>query len=304
MVFDIFSKRQKRLRGEVPDTYRYDELPEALRVQMVQLVEEVVAQLDHLAPGGFLDDLHTGVATVLRKEYGVFRLAASDYADDRKDLLGFVLREECVERVLDGLEVFFGLSFVRAGQLPRGARECVEQAVDELNTRFSEHGVGYQIADHRVVRVDSQYVHAEAVKPALHLLTDRRYSGAEEEFLKAHSHFRNGDAKGVLTECLKSLESVMKTICGERQWSFDENGTCGHLIAVCFDNGLVPPYWQSHFSGLRSVLESGVPPARNRSGAHGQGATPTVVPAHIGAYVLHQTAAAIVFLVEAEKDLP
>lgn len=303
VVFDIFSKRQKRHRGEVPDTYRYDEIPETLRVQMVQLVEEVVAQLDRLAPGGFMDDPYTDVATVLRKEYGVFRLAASEYADDRRDLLEFVLREESVERVLDGLEVFFRLSLVRAVRRPR-ARECVEQAVNELNTRFSEHGVGYQISDYQVVRVDSQYVHAEAVKPALHLLKDQRYSGAQEEFLKAHSHFRNGDVKGVLTECLKSLESVMKTICVERQWSFPANGTCGHLIAVCFDNGLVPAYWQSHFSGLRSVLESGVPTARNRSGAHGQGAAPMVVPSQIGAYVLHQTAATIVFLVEAEKALP
>ena len=37
---------------------------------------------------------------------------------------------------------------------------------------------------------------------------------------------------------------------------------------------------------------------------HGQGATPTTVPDHLVAYMLHTTASAIVFLAEAEKNLP
>ena len=36
-VFDIFSKRQKKLRGEVPDVYTYDSIPEPLRVQIIHI---------------------------------------------------------------------------------------------------------------------------------------------------------------------------------------------------------------------------------------------------------------------------
>jgi len=36
-VFDLFSKRQKRLRGEVPDVYTYDSLPRTLRNQIVHI---------------------------------------------------------------------------------------------------------------------------------------------------------------------------------------------------------------------------------------------------------------------------
>ena len=36
-VVDIYPKRQKRLRGEVPDVYSYDALPKALRVQIVHI---------------------------------------------------------------------------------------------------------------------------------------------------------------------------------------------------------------------------------------------------------------------------
>lgn len=62
--------------------------------------------------------------------------------------------------------------------------------------------------------------------------------------------------------------------------------------------------WQSEFSGLRCVLESGVPTARNKLGGHGQGAQIVTVPGYLAAFVIHQTAAAIVFLVEAHKAKP
>jgi hypothetical protein len=38
-LFDLFSKRQKRLRGDVPDVYVYDEIPQVLRVQLVQILQ-------------------------------------------------------------------------------------------------------------------------------------------------------------------------------------------------------------------------------------------------------------------------
>jgi len=63
-----------------------------------------------------------------------------------------------------------------------------------------------------------------------------------------------------------------------------------------FEKGLVPPIWAQHFSGLRGMLESGVPTARNRLGGHGQGTDIVDVPKHFVAFAIHQTAAAIVFL--------
>jgi hypothetical protein len=103
----------------------------------------------------------------------------------------------------------------------------------------------------------------------------------------------------------------LKIICDKRNWPIvDGKGmpvarpTCVQLIQACFDNNLIPEYWKTHFGGLRSVLESGIPTPRNRDGAHGQGAVPTDVPEQLVAYVLHMTASTIVFLVESEKRLP
>ena len=39
-IIDLFSKRQRRLRGEFPDVYTYDDLPDTLRVQVVHIIRD------------------------------------------------------------------------------------------------------------------------------------------------------------------------------------------------------------------------------------------------------------------------
>ena len=65
-----------------------------------------------------------------------------------------------------------------------------------------------------------------------------------------------------------------------------------------FASKVIPAFLQSEFSGIRSVLESGLPTLRNKSGGHGRGAKPRNIPEHFAAYALHMAASNIVFLVE------
>ena len=95
----------------------------------------------------------------------------------------------------------------------------------------------------------------------------------------------------------------MKSICKKRKWDYDEDATSKDLINVCFENNLIPLYWQSNYSSLRSLLESSIPTARNKLSGHGQGPVVKDVPDYLVAYMLHMTASTIVFLVEAEKNL-
>ena len=96
----------------------------------------------------------------------------------------------------------------------------------------------------------------------------------------------------------------MKAICSKRGWKHDPNATAKALLQVLFDNGLVPSFWNQHFSALRSTLEAGVPTARNKLGGHGQGSQVVEVPEYIVAYAIHLTASVIVFLSDAEAALP
>lgn len=313
-ILDAFWKRQKRLRGEVPDVYVYDTLPEALRVQIVQIMMDMLgdneAYNDHYGVGPSVQRAYETVVKALRRELGVFQLPHKQRRyDDHpiEELAEFILNEPDVEKVLGSVEFVCRLG-QNMGSMPeyrriQDAAARIAESIDELNQRFKEHGVGY-LFDGDIVRIDSEFMHSEAVKPALLLLRDARYSGADEEFRNAHAHYRSGKYKECLTDALKSLESVMKVICGKRKWQVAPTDTAKRLIEICLANDLIPAFWQGHFSSLRAMLESSVPTARNKTSGHGQGTIPTQVPPYLAAYVMHMTASTIVFLVEAEKSLP
>jgi hypothetical protein len=175
-----------------------------------------------------------------------------------------------------------------------------------VNIRFKENGVGYEYADGHIIRVDSQLIHNAAVVPALTVLRGSEFKNAQEEFLSAYDHYRQSKHEEALVDCCKSFESTMKVICNKRGWVFDPNrSTASELIRICLDNRLIPPYWENHFTGLRTMLTSGIPTARNRQGGHGAGtAVNSEPPSQLVSYVLHMTASTILFLAESEKALP
>jgi hypothetical protein len=102
---------------------------------------------------------------------------------------------------------------------------------------------------------------------------------------------------------LKAFESTLKVICRTQSWPFDDRATAKALLDIVFERGLIRAYLQSEFSGLRAMLESGVPTVRSRMSAHGTGAEPKPVPAHLAGFVLDMAASSIVFLLEAESQL-
>ncbi len=309
-IFDLFSRRQKKQRGEGPDVYTYAELPNALRVQIVHIWFDALGSPEQYG-NEQVRQTYEFIVNTLCREYGLFRLpGASDYGRNHaQELINFFLQEKNNEKVLDSVELSFRVIdrvtrdwnyLYRHQQAP----EIADAAIQELNSRMREHGIGYQYSDGEIIRVDSELMHAEVVKPALRLLNQKHYAGAQQEFLKAHEHYRRGNAKEAINEALKSFESLMKAICDKRGWQYNKSGTARELVKVCFDHGLIPPFWEQHYSSLRSLLESSVPAGRNKLSGHGQGAQPTSVPSYLVSYMLHMTASAIVFLAEAEASLP
>ncbi|WP_322995613.1 STM4504/CBY_0614 family protein [Castellaniella sp.] len=248
-IIDLFSKRQKKLRGDVPDVYVYDDLPQALRTQIIHIWLDALGRRDQDYTGQ-VRDCYSLIVNTLCREYGLFRLpGAKEYGDREyvEELANFFLLEKNIEHALDAVE----LSFRLIDQATRNwnylnrydANEIADSAIDELNGRFKEHGVGFQFVDGEIIRIDSELIHAKVVKPALHLLNKKEYAGAQQEFLKAHEHYRHGNAKEALNECLKAFESLMKSICEKRGWSYNGNATAKNLIQACLDNGLVPTFW-------------------------------------------------------------
>ena len=310
MKIDIFSKRQKKLRGDTPDEYTYDDLPEPLRVQIFQIWMDILGGINEYNDKLNVQKTYHFIFRSLCHEYGEVQLSPTIRKQGGSlfdELYGFFLKEKNVERALDVVELSFNAidsdtrSFEYLGR--SDASDRADAAIDELNHRFKEHRVGYQYSPPQIVRMDSEFIHSEVVKPALGLLNQAHYAGAKQEFLEAYEYYRKENSKEALSCCLKAFESVMKAICDKRDWKYENSATSKSLIQICLKNELIPSYWQQHYTSLKSFLESGVPTGRNKLSGHGQGTKPTSVPNHLVAYMLHMTASTIVFLAEAEKNL-
>lgn len=309
-ILDVFSNRTRIARGELPDIYKYDVIPVQLRIQIVHLWREGYGQTALLSEGvGFGSDPFYDIERSLSKEYGLFRLGNKDYSSER--VVDFFLDCKEIERTLDCIELSFRYLIPYCIQHRQAFVNQALEIIEELNDRFRWHGVGYEFVyseseygnDGRLVRIDSQIVHTEAIRPALQLLRDSRYKGANEEYLKAHKEYRRGDYKDCITDCNKAFESMMKAICDKRGWAYSPSDTARPLIDICLRNGLVPSYMQSHLTGLRTTLESGITTLRNRQAGHGQGANVQDVDRYVAQYALNLTATNVLFLVEAEQAL-
>jgi tetratricopeptide (TPR) repeat protein len=303
-ILDLFSKRQRRGRGEVSDVYSYSEVPPPLRVQIVHVVRDALGQDSYGQP--LATNAYRFLHDTLAREYGLFTLT-NERDEPEESLFNFFLKTSDYERALDVIELTFRYIERVASENDyryfAKPRVTSTAAIEELNDRFREHAVGYQYEGGELIRVDSQFLHAEAVKPALALLADARYQAADEEFRRAHEHYRHDRFEEAMTDCLKAIESALKTICLHQKWPCQPTDTAKRLFDIVFERGLIPLYLQSEFSALRATLEGGVPTVRNKQAAHGQGPQGRVIPRHLAAYVLQLTGASILLLVEAENAL-
>lgn len=298
IIVDLFSKRQKKLRGEVPDIYQYEDIPQSFRIQIVQIIEDAFGGRENRSTKGNFYTIHK----ILAREYGVFSLGEK-YKNDFNNIYDYFISCDDYERVLDIIELSFKMINIYLRTKDLGFSYSPDDAINELNFRFKEHRIGYQFESNELIRIDSKFLHSETVKPVLLLLgNEQRFNGANEEFLNAHEHYRHGRYKECLVECLKSFESVMKAICDKQNWQYNKGDTAKSLIAVCFKNDLLPGYMETQFSGIHQLLESGIPTVRNKLAAYGQGTEIVNVTETMVSYTLHLTATNILFLCNLERD--
>ena len=205
MEYVIFSKRQQRMQGETPDTYPSEAIPDELRVQVLYIWEKVWGKTHYNDYFGKFElselarDAFNSIEMTLREAYGVLSLDADDDPDeDSYDLYRvvrkFLLETEATDKVIDVIEVSFRYIDIvirdkfyvpNDDELDEifGIRRrnisyngiSPDAAIDQLNQRFREHGVGYQYESGQnesgqnesgqIVKVDSPDSRSEVVKP-------------------------------------------------------------------------------------------------------------------------------------------
>lgn len=309
-VHEIYSKRQMRLRGEISDVYQYEDIPYKLRIQLSKLYGEYLKYNTKE-----MDIIYKSAYEILTMEYGVESLnhnynelnIHSSVSFETQKLISFVKCDSNTDCFLDVLELV--MQMIR-DSINRGRRIIISiiDEVNEINIRFRESAVGYQLDPDSltIIRVDSQFVHSEVVKPTLSLLNaDPAYVGVLDEFMQAHEHYRHRNYKDAILNCGKSFESMLKAIHEKRVWAYDKNkDTANKLILSCVDKGLFPSFQQDQLMQVGKILECGVPTIRNKTAGHGQGHEVTEVPEHLVSYVIHLTASNLLFLAKADEHLP
>lgn len=299
-VIELYSERLLREQGKLPDILTYDAFSEKLRRQLFYAFEEVLGIEADTIRNQLIADSCVRFVRFLRSRHGAEALhpplksGSYEGQDCWRDLKAFVLNHPNIPDLLNAVQsvaIYFPDKAAKTGYS------------EDVNRAFNFARVGYQLEGTQIVRIDSTYMHADVVKPALMLLNGPEWVGPENEFRTALEHYRDGNTKESNQAALNALESTMKAICKLRGWTHDPGAQAKHLIAICFDKGLVPLYWASAWSGLRCILESGVPTGRNKAGGHGQGPVIQDAPPHLASYILHMTGAAIVYLIEAHKAM-
>ena len=284
-------------RNAPPPTELLYDVPDLVRNRIIAIVDYHIGK--SRARGIFLETL----GDLLTRQYGY--LEQPGYEAARQSDIPVVQHFfSCTdEQALDFIEACFRLN-----------RSCGGQAaVDEMNAVLREEGIGYELTKYlgpglasgeirigqpipedqlpRVIRVDSQAIHAEVVTPALGLLSNPIFGVANTEMLKAHGDHRAGRHEDAITTCSSAFESVLKTICGSQGWTCDaEKDTCATLVGICHKQGLFPSFYVELFKRVGTI--------RNKLGdAHGRGPMPThdVEAAH-AEHMLHMTSAHIILL--------
>ena len=299
-VIDLYSYRRRVAEGETQDFLSYDELPDTLLNQIIRIWKNAIgpSYRNKMA----WEEIHE----IIAQGHGLSSLSNDHDMFARCETY---LRGASVENALDIIEASFRYidRIVRnysGNELKHtGIKATADDAIGELNERFRRAGVGYRFEKGMIIRVDSELIHSEVVKPALRYLHQQGFEGPREEFLKAHTHFRVGETKEAITNANNAFESTLKTICEQRQWTYRPGARASDLLKVVSENGLLPNYLDNSFKQLAATLKSGLPSVRNEEGAHGVGSTPRETPQYVAAYALHLAACKILFLCEAHKGM-
>lgn len=306
-MYKLYSERIRNKDGE-PEVYTYDVFSEAFRNQVFYIMEDVLDKYTE----DYNEIIWNTLYHAFAREKGVKNFGMYDIERfgnyGKSNFEEYIANQNNID-FLDMLDFVFGKmdqglrKIQPRSNMSLNVNKVIDEAIIELNYRFKQHNLGYEFVNGEVIRIDNKVIHQEAVKPALKLLYEEGFDGAEEEFRKAFEYRRRGDNKNAILEAGKSFESVMKTICDKKEYRYDKaKDTAKTLINILEHNNFYPSYMSAHMASLRTTLETGLPVVRNKKAGHGQGSTVALISDEFAEYALNLAATNIVLLVGIYKN--
>jgi hypothetical protein len=308
-IFNVFSKRNKQV-----DTLLY-QIPNTSRNKIILFCQDVFSNKRSEWDGqNYTIEFWNEIHQTLLYRHGQFKLSnnsLSNTEDSVKylltcedsyflDFIEYIFKVDCLfhisvdENTLVA-EINELLSFDNIGyELTEMVKEEVVERVNEYPFFGKEQKVIKTIQFPKIIRKDNLVIQTMAIHPSLHLLSDLKYKTANQEYIEALQDFRKNDYGNCLTKCCSAFESVMKIICTNKRWKYNQNDTAGSLIKIIFDNSRLESYLNQPLMTIATL--------RNRlSKSHGAGIQPKTVSKSIAEYALNLTASSIVLLINELK---
>ena len=224
---ELFSRRYRDKSGD-PEVYIYNNFSQEFRNQCFYIVGDFINKIQKTT----YEDVAEKICEAFAREKGLKYVAGyygrindldaiSKYFDEssNEDFFDFVdfIFTNCVgtKELIDAYWHFGDDPFVRAA--------------DELNLRFKQHSLGYEFTNGEIIPKTNEVIHQQIIKPALKILTDERFRGAEEEYLLAFEHFKTGNNKDAILNAGKAFESTIKTICKELKYKYEYTSSAKNL---------------------------------------------------------------------------
>lgn len=292
---ELFSRRN-RDRSQDPEVYIYESFSESFRNQCFLIIQDIVSDANQ---NPYSHRLEKELCACYAREKGMKELVSpAGYSNILSAMEKYI--DECSDcDFLDFLDYCFGVmeepSFTRKYGYNYGMQ--LEKSIGELNLRFRQHFLGYEFINGEIIPKTNEFTHQEIIKPALRVLNDDRFQGANDEYLTAFDHLRAGNNKDAILNAGKAFESTMKVICTEMRYSFEPNKDAAkNLVQVLKQNDFFPPYLESYLNNLCAILGEGASVVRNKESGHGQGEEVRSTADEYVEYVLNSVASNIVFL--------
>ena len=307
MPFETFAERKRReSQGGQPEVYIYDKAPAQLRHQIGLALSDGIGTFyiigTYNAVGykqemQFSYDCWKYIDKKCREE--VYSYLTYEYEDNFAQRVTTAINEIAdIEEWISIVEICCMMAawLVDHHGVSQKRREAALSSIAKINHRFRQHGVGYQFENGRIIRKDSELMHAEVIKPALTLLNSPAFAKANEEFMTAHRHYRTGAFKDAVTAANRAFESMLKAICGLEGWTYNSGDTAARLVTVVNTNGLFTHDFDASVTAYVAMLKAGLPTVRNNAGGHGEGLAAKAVTSGIARFAINLTASNIVLL--------
>lgn len=231
-MYKLFSERHRN-PASVPDVFEYNKFSTTFRNQFYNMVEMYLFNVSDHGYGSLginsawesLCDEYAFEKGLKRVEYpGCSGLNNTQHAFE-------YYADHCNDKdFLDLLDYVITTRFAKERTF-----------VEEINARLLQHHLGYEFINGELIKKTNTVIHETVVKPSLKLLSGREFSGAEDEYIRAWEHYKNGNKKDAILNAGKAFESAMKIICKKMGYAFDEQrDDAKKLIQILCSNKFFP----------------------------------------------------------------